>query len=102
MELTETEVKDARIIMVYFWGQQASNWNVTPKTLNVIGKIMTEASTCSRAMDFVPRPGMPLNAGYVRKQLKDIVRRIRGNSGMYAICKSTIARTYKTEIVLSQ
>jgi hypothetical protein len=76
MEITEKDKYNTKMILVYFWGTSAGDWPVNRKVLEVLGEMLSKDKNCSRAMDFVPRPGFVINASHIRRQLSGIARRI--------------------------
>lgn len=75
MELSEYEQKDLRIILENIFGfQSASKWNMNDKVLEVVAQMFQGASTCSEAINYLPRPGI-VDKNYLRRQLRDIARR---------------------------
>lgn len=98
MEITYKDKDDAKVILVYFWGNSAGNWPINQKVLTLLSEMMSKHKLCSKAMDYVPRPGFPVNLRYIRKQLTAIARRIASGDKSYDICKLTVAYQYK-EIV---
>lgn len=98
MEITEKDKYDAKRILVYFWGTSAGDWPINSKVLEVLGEMLGKDKNCSKAMDFVPRPGFPINASYIRRQLSGIARRITSGDHSYDACRLAIAYQYKGKV----
>jgi hypothetical protein len=98
MEITEKDVYDAKTILAYFWGASAGDWPLNKRVLEVIGEMLSKDKNCSKAMDFVPRPGFAVNANYIRRQLGGIARRLASGDHSYEACKLAIAYAYKGKV----
>ena len=72
------------------------------KVLEVVAQMFQAASSCSEAMNYVPRPGI-VDKGYLKRQLRNIARRaMNGKKDMYSICSSTGSRIkWKTAIEIA-
>jgi hypothetical protein len=98
MEITDRDVMDARQILVFFWGREADSWNINKRVLDLLGEMLSKSEHCSKAMDLVPRPGFPVDASYIKRQLRDIARRITSGDHSYEICKIFLSANYKSVI----
>jgi hypothetical protein len=98
MEITDRDLMDARKILVFFWGREAENWNINKQVLDLLGEMLGKSEHCSKAMDLVPRPGFPIDAKYIKSQLRGIARRIASGDHSYEICKIFLAANYKSII----
>jgi hypothetical protein len=98
MEITDRDVTDAQKILVFFWGREAENWNINKRVLDLLGEMLSKSEHCSKAMDLVPRPGFPVDARYIKSQLRGIARRITSGDHSYEICKTFLAANYKSVI----
>jgi hypothetical protein len=98
MELTEKDIYDAKAILVYFWGRGAGDWPINKHVLEVLGEMLSKDKNCSKAMDLVPRPGFPIDARYIKRQLRGIARRIISGDHSYEVCKLAIAYRYKGKV----
>lgn len=98
MEITEREVIDAKKILVFFWGRDAENWRVNTRVLELLGEMLGKSEHCAKAMDIVPRPGFPVDAKYIKKQLQGIARRLMSGDHTYDICRTFLAANYKSAI----
>lgn len=86
---------------LFFWGRSAGDWKVNKEVLDVVGEILTKESHSSKAMDFVPRPGFKVDAGYIRRQLSGIARRLASGDHSYHACQVAIAYKYKDRVKLA-
>lgn len=93
MALSESEEKDLRIILESIFGfQDASRWNMNEKVLEVVAQMFQSASSCSEAINYLPRPGI-IEKNYLKRQLRDIARRaVNGKRDIYSICSLTGTR----------
>lgn len=91
MEISERDVMHARQILAFFWG-------INKRVLDLLGEMLSRNDHCSKALDLVPRPGFPVNASYIKRQLRDIARRITSDDHSYEICKTFLAANYKSVI----
>lgn len=98
MEITDHDETDARKILVFFWGREAENWDINKRVLDLLGEMLSKSEHCSKAMDLVPRPGFPVDARYIKSQLRSIARRITSGDHSYEICKTFLAANYKSVI----
>ncbi len=98
MEITDRDEMDAKRILVYFWGREAEKWEINKRVLDLLGEMLSRNEHCSKALDFVPRPGFPVDASYIKKQLRDIARRITSGDHSYEICRTFLAANYKSAI----
>ncbi len=65
MEVTENEARDARIILVAFFGQSAENWSINDRVIELIGEMLTKNRKCAEVMGLVPRPGL-VDKNYIK------------------------------------
>lgn len=101
MEITDRDVMDARRILVFFWGREAESWTVNERVLGLLGEMLSKSDHCAKAMDLVPRPGFPVNASYIKRQLRNIARRIASGDHSYEICKIFLSANYKSAIKIA-
>ncbi len=101
MELTERDIEDAQQILVFFWGRSAGNWSVNKEVLDVIGDMLAKESNCSKAMDLVPRPGFRIDASYIKRQLREIARRVASGDHSYYACQVAVAYKCKDRVKLA-
>lgn len=85
-------------ILVFFWGGEAEGWNINKRVLELLGEMLGKSEHCAKAMDTVPRPGFPVDARYIKKQLRGIARRLTSSDHTYNICKVFLAANYKSVI----
>lgn len=87
----------------FFWGPNITTpHTVTTSAAVVAYGALQQASKCSTAMDFVPRPMASPSNTYIIQQIAMIGKRlISGDDKIYHVCKATIGVKYKTEISLA-
>ena len=78
----------------------ASRININENVIEEVEKLLAEAMKCSKAMDFVPRPGIP-SLSYIRNQLAAIVLRVIRNDKIYDICKVNAANNFRSAIEIA-
>lgn len=98
MALTDSEQKDLRTIVEAFWGKvETVNWEMNEELLGVISKMTSEVKSCSKAMDFVPRPGVYLSPSDVRRELQKMAQRVKERGSSYWVCMLVGVTNWKTE-----
>ncbi len=91
MELSSSEADDLRTILEGWYGvETVSNWEMNERVLEVLADAIGRVKTCSRLMDYVPRPMAIPGRGYVRRQLSGIARRARNQDEIYLICREAL------------
>ncbi len=100
MEVTESEQRDARIILVAFFGQEAAKWPINHRVIDVLGEMLSRNRKCAEVMDLLPRPGF-IDKGYLRRQLQGIARRILSGDKSYRICEIALSSGWKSKIRLA-
>jgi len=100
MEVTESEARDARVILVAFFGQSAANWSINDRVIELIGEMLTKNRKCAEAMDLVPRPGF-VDKNYIKRQLRNLAMRIVSGEKSYRICELFIAEGWKSKTYLA-
>ncbi len=100
MELTDQEKRDARIIIEGFFGAHvADQITINKVVLEVLGEMLASNERCSRLMDLVPRPsGFRPGLSYIRRQLRDLARRVASNDSSYLACQNIVAASYRTKL----
>ncbi|OOG26468.1 hypothetical protein B1C78_04730 [Thioalkalivibrio denitrificans] len=98
--LTDREKRDARIVLAYFFGQEAADWPVNDRVIEKLGEMLMRENTCSAAMNLVPRPGL-VDKDYIKRQLSGIARRILAGDHAYHICKQAVSYGWKRRIQLA-
>jgi hypothetical protein len=98
MEITDHDVMAVRQILVFFWGREAETWNVNKRVLDLLCEMLSRNEHCSKAMNLVPRAVFPIDARYIKRQLRDIARRITSGDHSDEICKIFLAANYKSVI----
>ena len=93
-----TEQQNLRIVVEAFFGRpNTTHWEMNEALMTVVSKMLLSNELCSEAMDYVPRPGAYLNLKAVAKELARIATRISHGDKSYEICKSAVARNWRTE-----
>jgi len=87
MVLSEQEVRDAKKILVFFWGRDADGWRINKRVFELLGEMLGKSEHCTKAMDMVQRPGFPVDARYIKKQLRGIACRLTSGDHTYNMCK---------------
>ncbi|MCU7844604.1 MAG: hypothetical protein KZQ93_12270 [Candidatus Thiodiazotropha sp. (ex Monitilora ramsayi)] len=89
------------VLWPFFGGRSAGDWKVNKEVLDVIGEMLARESNCSKAMDLVPRPGFRIDAGYIKRQLRDIARRVTSGDHSYYACQIAVSYKYKDRVKLA-
>ncbi len=97
MEVTDSEARNVRTILIAFYGRQADAWPINSEVVRLVGEMLTRNRRCAEAMDLVPRPGI-VDRAYLRRQLAGIARRILAGDKSYLICERYIALSMKSQI----
>lgn len=100
--LSREEADDLREILEDLYGRDiVANWTMNEKVLEVFNEMLDKNTTCSIAMDYVPRPitsGRP-DLGHVRSLLTSMAKRVGkrsvGASGLYWICSQATKYTFR-------
>ena len=101
MPLTSREIDDARVILAGFFGRNIGDKiSINNRVIEVLGEMLTSTEQCSRLMDLIPRSGY-IDSGYIKRQLRNIARRVQRNDGNYLICKKFIAAHWRREIEMA-
>lgn len=102
MELTLSEKDDLRKVLEGIFGTlTVSKWNMNEKVLAITGQLVSEATQCSNATDFVPRPTFLAQPSYFKKYLKELARRRMGDRKIYEICRGGTLLKWKTRIEIA-
>jgi hypothetical protein len=96
MEFTSREAMDTRQILIFFWGREAENWNINKRVLDLLGEMLSRNKHISKEMDLVPKPGIPIDARYIKHQLRDIARRLASGDQRFEASKIFLAANYKS------
>lgn len=83
------EIEDTQIILHYFFGGNAKNWNVNDRMIEELGKVLSKVKVCNIVFDLLPRPGF-VDKDYFCRQLRGIDRRLQSGAGDYNLCKTAI------------
>ncbi len=54
--ITEQEKSEFKKLLSTIYGAQVNSWNINMKVLKLFGELMQSSESCSRYIDFVPRP----------------------------------------------
>lgn len=97
MALSLTEQQDLRIIVETLFGKQhTAHWQMNEELLGVVTHMLKASESCSKAMDFVPRPDVYLSPNDVRKKLFRMAKRISLRGGAsYWICENIVSWKWK-------
>jgi hypothetical protein len=99
MSLSLSEQQDLRIIVEAFYGKHnTASWKMNEELVSVVTKMLNSSKTCSKAFDFVPRPGVYLTPKDVGKELRRMAKRVMQAGGAnYALCEIFVARNMRPE-----
>ncbi len=97
MEVTESESRDVRTILIAFYGRQADAWPINSEVIRLVGEMLTKNRRCAEAIGLVPRPGI-VDHAYLRRQLARIARGILAGDKSYLICERYVALSMKSQI----
>ena len=102
MDLTEAEKEDLRKILVALFGQfNVENWGINYQTLEQLTEMISTTKACSRLIDLVPRPaGWMPGVAYIRRELRNIARRMVSNKGEYQMCINAAYLRYRRQFDL--
>lgn len=97
MALTLSEQQDLRIVVETIFGRQhTAHWEMNEELFGVVTQMLTASESCSKAMDFVPGPGVYLSPNDVRKELSRMAKRLALRGGAsYWICENVVAWKWK-------
>ncbi|OUS25995.1 hypothetical protein A9Q99_19655 [Gammaproteobacteria bacterium 45_16_T64] len=83
------EKQDLQEFLVFLFGKQAKNWPMNEGIFNLTYELVEESSSCSSAMDYVPRP-VPYGTNpfkWLTKQAREaFVRELKDNKEQYVVC----------------
>ena len=100
MELSSSEQDDLKKILIAFFGETATSWNMNEKVLELTIEMLQRNEQCSKWMDVVPRPGVYVNANAVRHMIAAIASRViqRQASGdlTYKLCQQFLSYHWET------
>jgi len=102
MDLSEKELLKEFLVSLY--GNQANNWNMSEEVFNITYKMIEGASSCSDAMDLVPRPHALGKAPiqYLKKEIrKNFIRELKDRKEYYKACLGLTALRYKSPIEIA-
>jgi hypothetical protein len=96
--LSMAEQQDLRTIVEAFYGKHhTAGWQMNEELLSVVTEMLKESKVCSKAFDFVPRPGIYLSPNDVRKELQRMAKRVlQGGGANYLYCEIFVARNFRT------
>jgi len=97
--ITHEEELEMRRILAPWFGQQVNTWRITPTHYELLGTVIEESRTCTRAMHLVPRPyDMSSPANWASRQVRQAVRRylLSDNGKVYVTCMRAAAYKWAT------
>lgn len=100
MDLHEKD--DLRAFLVSLYGAQVNGWPMNDQIFNLTYELVSESSSCSDAMDYVPRPLTPGREPikWVTKQAREMfLRTLKERKDHYVICLKATAYTMKMKFV---
>ncbi|MCW8127551.1 hypothetical protein [Microbulbifer halophilus] len=97
--ITEAEKSEFRELLAVIFGDQALQWNINIKVLELFGQLMQSSESCSRYMDLVPRPFVAGSViQWAKKQARSaIIRHLKNGGEHYLICLRAAGLGRKTE-----
>lgn len=96
-QLSPSDQQNLRIIVETFFGKSnTAHWDMNEELLVIVTQMLQADKSCSKAMDFVPRPGAYLNPKDVLKEVGKIAKRIMSGDTTYEICNKTAAIKWRT------
>ena len=79
-----------------FGRQYTAHWEMNEELPGVVTKMLNSSKSCSKAMDFVPKPSVYLSPNDIRKELSRMSKRISLRGGAsYWICENVVAWKWK-------
>lgn len=102
--MTLSEKEKIAFLINFFWGEgTASPHTVNDQAAKIAYKALSEAQSCSAAMDFVPRPaGSKPGIVYIITQLATLADRLSSKEkSIYYVCKIKVKSNFKTEITMA-
>ena len=101
--LSSEEKKEFQDILSVFYGNQAYQWNINIKVLELLEELLRKNDDCNRYMDKVPRPFYFGNAlKWASKQAREaIIRHIKGRNKSYYVCLKASAVGMRTKFHLA-
>ena len=83
------ERQELQEFLVSLFGKQAKSWPMSEGIFNLTYELVEESSSCSSAMDYVPRP-VPYGSNpfkWLTKQTREMfVRALKDNKEQYVVC----------------
>jgi len=97
MALSLSEQQDLRIVVETIFGRQyTAHWEMNEELPGVVTQMLKSSKSCSKAMDFVPRPSGYLSPNDIRKELSRMAKQIALRGGAsYWICENVVAWKWK-------
>ena len=103
MELTERERMDAMIVINKIYGPGfISDKQVNQQVLEVLATIIRESKHCSNALSWLPSSTVFINAGYLRRILAELARRMTGGYKNIQHCLMGAARNHRLPMELAK
>ncbi len=102
MDLHERD--DLRAFLVALFGNMASGWPMTEQMFNLTYELVSESASCSKAMDYVPRPLPPGREPFkwLTKEVRGVfLRQLKQDKDHYALCLSAAAYRMSTRFQMA-
>ncbi|MBN1006259.1 hypothetical protein [Amphritea pacifica] len=101
-QLTADEKNQVKRVLISLYGRQAESWAINARVQSLFVKLMDEISTCSDAMQWVPRPYSGVNPiAYIKKEIRNIAKRYFSEATSYKSCSAGAAYKMKMDFVLA-
>ncbi len=102
--VTEAEAADMRQLLTPLYGPKVAGWQITRRHYELLGTLIAESRSCTKAMHWVPRPydfGNPLN--YARRQVRQAITRALKDDPKksYITCTKTAARNFASDFEMA-
>ncbi len=102
MDMQERD--DLRAFLLGLYGAQVNSWNMSDEVFNIAFKMVRESSSCSDAMDLVPRP-LPVGVAPINwlkgQARKAFLRQLKNRKEYYVSCLNYIKLHYRTHITMA-
>ena len=102
MDLHERD--DLKEFLTTLYGPQVNGWAMNDELFNLTYKLVSESSSCSDAMDFVPRPLAPGKEPikWLTKQVRSMfLRALKERKEYYVSCLKAAAYNMKPEFEMA-
>lgn len=101
--ISEQEKNDFREFLSVIYGKQAKKWNINLKVLELFGRLLQSSESCSRYMDWVPRPFIAGNViRWASRQARNaIIRHIKNGGRHYLLCLRARGLIFKHDFIMA-